>query len=77
MNKKLFDFLARCGRIGLPALAVFYATLGKTWGLPYTEQIPTTIVAFATLLNAWLGIDSKSFWDQHDIVENTNESHTG
>lgn len=77
MNKKLFDFLAKLGRIGLPALSVFYATVGKIWGLPFTEQIPPTITAFAVLLNAWLGIDSKTYWNEHDIVEINDEPHIG
>lgn len=69
MDKKVFDLLAKLGRIGLPALSVFYATVGKIWNLPYTEQIPPTITAVAVLLNAWLGLDSKNYWNEHDIVE--------
>lgn len=73
MEKKWYDFFAWCGRIGLGALAVFYATVGKTWNLPYTEQIPATLTALAVLINSWLGIDSKKYWAEHNITKADEE----
>ena len=37
LNDKLYDILSWCGKIVLPALAVLYATLADTWGLPIAE----------------------------------------
>lgn len=71
--KNIYDILAWLGRIGLPALSVLYATLGKIWSLPFTEQIPLTITAVAVFINALLGINSKSFFEEHDIVKKEAE----
>lgn len=51
MSNKVYDVLKWFAMVVLPASATFYAGLAGTWGLPYAEQIPTTI----TLLNAFLG----------------------
>ena len=45
----------------LPALATFYSLLSGTWGLPYGEQIPTTITGLSTLLGACLMISSSNY----------------
>ena len=73
INKKAYDVLAWLGRIGLPASSVFYATLGKIWSLPYTEQIPLTITAGAVFINALLGINAKQYFNNHDIVKKEEE----
>ena len=69
LSKETYDTLAWLGRIGLPALSVLYATIGKIWNLPFTEQIPLTITALAVFINALLGINSKQFFNEHDIVK--------
>lgn len=51
MSNKVYDVLKWIALIVLPAAATLYAGLADTWGLPYAEQIPTTI----TLVNAFLG----------------------
>ena len=51
MSNKVYDVMKWVVMIVLPALAAFYSGLAETWGLPFAEQIPTTI----TLLNAFLG----------------------
>lgn len=51
MSNKVYDVLKWIAMIVLPALATFYSGLADTWGLPYAEQIPTTI----TLVNVFLG----------------------
>lgn len=43
LNDKWYDLLSWLGKIALPALAVLYATLADTWGLPYSSEISTTI----------------------------------
>lgn len=64
LNDKTYDILSWIGKIVLPALAVLYATLGNTWGLPYVEQIPATIMAVDVFLNALLGISSNAYYKE-------------
>ena len=71
LPNNVYDTLAWCGRILLPALSVFYGTVGDIWHLPYVNEIPLTIMALDTLLNALLGIGNKKFFEEHEIVENT------
>lgn len=47
--------------IALPALAVFYFTLSKIWGLPYGAEIPATINAIAVLIGALIGISQINY----------------
>lgn len=75
MNEKIYKVLAFCGRLLFPALSVLYATLGKIWNLPYTEQIPMTINAITVFLNAVLGLDSKKFFGDHEIVKLVDEDY--
>lgn len=64
LNDKTYDILSWIGKIVLPALAVLYTTLGNTWGLPYVEQIPATIMAVDVFLNALLGISSNTYYKE-------------
>ena len=53
---KVYQILKWVCLICLPALAVFYFTLSKIWGLPYGAEIPATINAVAVLIGALIGI---------------------
>lgn len=76
-NNNVYDVLAWIGRIVLPSLSVLYATLGKIWNLPYTEQIPLTITALDVFLNALLGISSANYYkaeaEQMKVVDENKE----
>lgn len=61
MNSKVYDVLKYIGRIVLPALAVLYTTLGEIWGLPFTKEIPASIMAIDVFLNALLEISSANY----------------
>lgn len=60
-TNKAYDVLSKVQR-WLPALGVFYLTLGKIWGLPYSGEINETIVALATLLAATLEVSSARYY---------------
>lgn len=75
LDNKTYDILAWIGRIVLPSLSVLYATLGKIWNLPYTEQIPLTITAIDVFLNALLGISANNFY-KNEKIENVNNYDT-
>ena len=48
LNDKVYDLLKYLGMIGLPAVAVAYQSLAQVWSLPYSEQIPSTILIIVT-----------------------------
>ena len=56
MPDKLYDVLKWVCLICLPALAVFYFTIAKIWGLPFESEIPATINAVAVLIGALIGL---------------------
>lgn len=64
LNDKTYDILCWVGKIVLPALAVLYATLGDIWALPYTSEIPATIMGIDVFLNALLGIASNNYYKE-------------
>ena len=67
LSNVVYDVLKTLGTIILPAIAVFYNELADIWGLPYSEQIPQTIMALVVLLNSWLGIKSASYYKDLSI----------
>ena len=58
---KLYDILKWVCLIVLPAVAVLYATLGNTWGLPYVDQICITINAIATFIGVIIGVSTLNY----------------
>ena len=64
LNDKLYDILCWIGRIVIPSLAVLYTTLGDIWGLPYTSEVPATIMGLDVFLNALLGISSNAYYKE-------------
>ena len=61
MSNRVYDAMKWLTVVVLPALATFYSLLSGTWGLPYGEQIPTTITGLSTLLGACLMISSSNY----------------
>lgn len=67
-NSKVYDTLKWICLIVLPASATFYSLLASTWGLPYAEQIPTTITGFATFLGVCLCISNSVYTNKHGEI---------
>ena len=65
LNDKVYDLLKYLGMIGLPAVAVAYQSLAQVWSLPYSEQIPSTILIIVTLLNTCLQISSTNYYTRY------------
>ena len=61
-NNTVYDVLSWIGKIVLPALAVLYAALADTWGLPYSSEVSATIMAIDVFLNALLGISTANYY---------------
>lgn len=66
LSNQTYDILAFIGRIVLPALAVFYKSLGGIWGeaIPFPNEVSATIMAIDLLLNSLLGISSANFYKE-------------
>lgn len=72
MNNKVYDGLKWIAMIVLPALATLYLGLSNVWGLPYGEQISTTITLVNTFLGAVLMISTNQYnkrVDENDVSE--------
>lgn len=53
---KVYQILKWVALIVLPAVATFISVVGPTWGMPYCEQVVTTITAVSTLIGALIGV---------------------
>lgn len=68
-NNKTYDILKYIALIALPAIQVFWLTIGKIWNLEYTVEIGATIGAVALLLGTLLGVSNKNFKQMIDDIE--------
>lgn len=68
MSNKVYDILKWVAMIVLPALAILYKALASTWGLPFPEQIPDTIVAIQLFLGTLLGVSSASYNNKNSLA---------
>ena len=77
LSNETYDILAFVGRIVLPALAVFYKSLGGIWGeaIPFPNEVSATIMAIDLLLNSLLGISSANFYKEQ-AKESVNDYDT-
>lgn len=57
-SNRFYDILKWIALICLPALQVFWLTIGKIWGIPYTIEIGATIGAVGLFLGTLLGVSS-------------------
>ena len=60
-DNKWFNRLRALVEIILPAFATFYATLGDTWGFPYTDEVVNTIVAVTVFLGCFVEISRRIY----------------
>lgn len=67
LSDKVYNVLKWICLIALPAIAVFYFTISKIWGLPFGAEIPATINAVAVLIGALIGIS------QHNLNKEGTE----
>lgn len=64
LNNKTYDTLKYVALIALPALQVFWLTIGKIWDISYTVEIGATIGAVALLLGTLLGVSTRNYYDE-------------
>ncbi|MBO5319081.1 MAG: phage holin [Ruminococcus sp.] len=65
MSNKVYDIMKWIVMIVLPASATFYGLLAGTWGLPYADQIGTTITGLATFLGSVMMISTAKYNKQN------------
>ena len=78
-SNRTYDILKYIALIALPAIQVFWLTIGKIWGISYTVEIGATIGAVALLLGTLLGVSTKNYladkeqdnfnYDDYDMYE--------
>jgi len=61
LKDNVYELLKWTCLICLPAVAVFYSVMADTWGLPYGNQIVTTINAVATLIGVLIGVSTYNY----------------
>lgn len=77
MSNKLYDKLKWAALVVFPALATLFSAVSMIWGIPYGEQITSTIVAIDTALGAILGVSSINYSKRKgDSKWNITESTT-
>lgn len=77
LNNNTYDILKKIALYVLPALATLILTLGKIWGVMYSEQIGATITAIDTFLGAVLGLSSKAYWENSKNIEVLDSKEEG
>ena len=70
MSNKVYNFLKWIAMIVLPALATLYLGLSNVWGLPYGEEVSTTITLINTFLGTVLMISTNHYNKRVDTNEN-------
>lgn len=61
LQNRTYDILKYVALIALPAIQVFWLTIGKIWNIDYTVEIGATIGAVALLLGTLLGVSTKNW----------------
>lgn len=56
-----YDILKWIALVALPAVQVFWLTIGKIWSIDYTIEIGATIGAVALLLGTLLGVSTSNY----------------
>jgi hypothetical protein len=68
LPSKIYDWLKWAALLLLPSLAVFYGVIGKVWGLPYVEQIVTTLNALGVLVGTLIGVSTLNYNKENTII---------
>lgn len=72
MTDKVYNILKYCALIAIPAIGTFYTTIASLWGWSYITEVSGTILAFDTLLGAFIGISSARYQPETDGVLHVN-----
>ena len=70
MSNKVYNILKWIAMIVLPACATLFLGLSNVWGLPYGEEVSTTITLVNTFLGTVLMISTNQYNKRVDSNEN-------
>lgn len=73
LSNKTYDVLKWIAQYFLPALAALWLGLAKVWGFPYGTEIGATLSLIDVFLGAILGISSKNYQGDGNLVINTDD----
>lgn len=71
LSNKAYDTLKWVALVALPALQVFWLTVGKVWGFPYLTEVGATIGATGLFIAALLGLSTKAYLEEVDGTQDT------
>lgn len=69
MKNRTYDYIKIGVTIVLPALGTAYGVIGNVWGLPFTEQVVTTVTALTAAGAAIVNGISKAYNKEGEDVE--------
>lgn len=73
MSNKVYNILKWVATVVLPACGTLYTALADTWGLPYGDQIATTIMAVVAFLGVVLGVSSNKYAKKQSQISGDTE----
>ena len=68
-----YNWLKWIAIIVIPALVIFIKTVFPAWGIPYVEQISTTLTAIGLLIGALIGVSTIGY--NKDKIDTIEEDH--
>lgn len=73
LSNKVYDRMKWVAQYLLPALEALWLALAKIWGFPYGTEIGATIAALDVFLGVVLGISSKNYKGDGELIVNTDD----
>ena len=73
LSNKWYDRIKWVAQYFLPAFTTLWLAVGKIWSLPYTVEIGATLSAIDIFLGGVLGISSKNYDGDGEMVVNTKD----
>ena len=73
----IYDILKWVCLVFLPALSTAYSALAGIWGLPFAEQIPTTVTVISLFLGTLLGVSSAEYNRRLEPPQEPQERNAG
>ena len=73
MSNELYDFIKKYGIAILVGFAGFIVAFGEQWGIPYTDKISATILAFVEWILYVINNASKEYFKDKYIVPKEND----
>lgn len=61
ITDRQYQILKWIAAAGLPAAGTAIFAVGQIWGIPYIPEIVGTVIAFNTMLGAFLGVEAADY----------------